>query len=258
MEEGCYDPSEITSNVLHDVNDVLHASIIFINKKRKLQVEQLDLPLPKHNCCKKGITSELGPPSTEIPKESICAVLITGIIHREEKDSESELESGNGSNSFAEDDDSIMSESDGTKSDTAYLKMLSVDCTSNPINQTGDFDKGAMFSLDSRVTKTSADKGKSPCTDYDHPHHDIGSLASLHNKHFSEYEEYDEYGCLDFGDDSIQQYKQLKLLYTSSAKAENLFLSSEGWDVNNQENQPAAEKLTIDKEFEEYFSNLMI
>lgn len=255
MEEHCYDPSEITSV---DVDNVLHASIIFINKKRKLQVEQLDLPLPKHNCCKKGFTSELGSPSTEIPKESVCAVLITGTVNGEEKDSESELESGNGSNSFAEDDDSIMSESDGTKSEMVYLKMLSVNCTSTPVNQTGEFDKSVMFSLDSRVTKSSADKGKSPCTDYDHSHHEIESLASLHDKHFSEYEEYDEYGCLDYEDDSIQQYKQLKLLYTSSAKAENLFLSSEGWDVNNQENQPAAEKLTIDKEFEEYFSNLMI
>ncbi|KAK1365427.1 protein FAR-RED ELONGATED HYPOCOTYL 1 [Heracleum sosnowskyi] len=252
MEEDCYDPSEITSV---EVDNVLHASVIFMNKKRKIQVEQLDLPLPKHNCCKRGITSELGSPSTEIPKESVCAVLIAGIIHREEKDSESELESGNGSNSFAEDDDSIMSESDGTKSETVYLKMLSVNCTSTPVNQTGVFDKGAMFSLDSRVTKSSADKGKSPCTDYENPHHHIGSLASLHDEHFSEYEEYDEYGCLDYGDDSIQQYKQLKLLCASSGNSENLFLS-----VNNQdaENQPAAEKLTIDKEFEEYFSNLMI
>lgn len=129
-------------------------------------MEQLNLPLPKHNCCNKGISSKLGS-STEISKEGIRAVLITGIIHEEAKDSESELDSGNGSNSFTEDDDSIMSESDGTKSDTVYSKMSSVDCKYTPINQTGEFDKGAMFSLDSRVTKSSADKGKSPCTDYD-------------------------------------------------------------------------------------------
>lgn len=205
-----------------------------MNKKRKLQVEPLDLPLPKHSCCKKGITSELGSSSTEISKESVCAILISGIIHGEEKDSESELESGNGSNSFTEDDDSIMSQSDGTKSETVYLKMLSVDCTSTPVNQTGEFDKGAMFSLDSRVTKSSADKGKSPCSDYDHPRYDMGALASFHDKNFSEYEGHDEYGCLDYGDDSIQQYKQLKLLYTRTSNAENLFLSSEGWEVNNQ------------------------
>ncbi|XP_074353420.1 uncharacterized protein LOC141692465 isoform X2 [Apium graveolens] len=232
MEEDCCGPSKITSV---DVDNVLHTSIIFVNKKRKLQVEQLDLPLPKHNCCKKGITSELGSSSAEISKESVCAVLISGIIHGEEKDSESELESGNGSNSFAEDDDSIMSESDGTKCETVYLKMLSVNCKSTPVNQTGEFDKGAMFSSDSRVTYTSADKCKSACTEFDNPHHDIGLLASLHDKSFSEYEEHDEYGCLDYGDDSIQQYEQLKLLYTRTANAENLFLSSEGSEVNNQD-----------------------
>lgn len=215
-----------------DGDNVLHASIIFMNKKRKLQVEQLDLPLPKHNCCKKGITSELHVSSTETPKKSVCAVLIAGVIHQEEKESESELDSGNGSNSLVEDYDSVMSESCGTKNNTMYLNTLSVDCSSTPVNQTSEFDKGAMFSLDSRVTKSSTDKGKSQCTEYDHPLDDMGLFASLND--FSDYADYEEYVCLNYGDDSIQQYKQLKLLYASSLNPENLMLSSDGWDVKNQ------------------------
>lgn len=260
MVEDHYNPSEINSV---DFKNVLEASTVYMNKKRKLEADQLGLPLSKHNSWDRGVASEFGSPSNEIPeREDFCIVLSKGKIHGEEGDDESELDSGNGSNSIAGDADSNMSVYGEYKNDLLWKTFSGDDPSTPSVTWGGDFHKSSLYSLDSRsVTKSSAAKDKSPFKDGERysPPHDIGLLAPLNYEQLLEYESNVHYACSDYEDDSIGEDNDLQdLLYTSSGNANNFVLSSGRWDVNNQETQPATEKLTIDKEFELYFSTLML
>ncbi|KAM7255353.1 hypothetical protein ACFE04_020594 [Oxalis oulophora] len=95
-------PSQINS---FQENKPLHIGMIDLNRKRKLQAEQLGLPLSKHKCSYKSVLSKplvLFTQDADMHSEKSDK----GIVD----DDGSESESSKGSNSFIDDVDISMSE----------------------------------------------------------------------------------------------------------------------------------------------------
>jgi len=245
MNEYNENPSEINS---FQVNKAFKNNVISFNKKRKLHAEQLGLPIPKHGCWDHSFASEDVTVFEKIPKaESLC----TNIINRKTGgatmvNNESEPESGEGSNSFAEDSDSAMSTYDEARLQPEYANThlsdgpstSSVNCPSNC---------GKYYSLGSRKDKVAFLSGGNPSS-----HHD--GLQAFQNAEddLLEFGNYDaDYNCLEYGE-SIED-----ILYSNGANPNKYVLSSGRWNVN-QDAQSGTRKPTIDQEFEQYFSMLML
>ncbi|XP_059647083.1 uncharacterized protein LOC132293561 [Cornus florida] len=259
MEEDLNNPSEINSV---DVNKVLHSSIVYWNKKRKFQDEQLGLPLPKHKCWYRSVSSEFDSPSDknlEAKNFRIC-------INKRKDDSEaigevSDQESAGDSNSFAADGDSSMSVSGEAKMELEYAKASSSELRSTSSdNWSTSSSKNILYSLDSRLMTISSDSEKPTSVDreLDSPHQILGLHIPLNfDDHLLELENHIGYGCSDHENEQYTDKALEDMLYSNGVIPNNYVLSSGRWNVN-QETQPGKKKLTIDKEFEEYFSMLML
>ncbi|XP_023913885.2 protein FAR-RED ELONGATED HYPOCOTYL 1 isoform X2 [Quercus suber] len=199
MNEYNENPSEINS---FQVNKAFKNNIISFNKKRKLHAEQLGLPIPKHGCWDHSFASEDVTVFEKIPKaESFCTNIINGKTGGATMvNNELEPESGEGSNSFAEDSDSAMSIYDEARLQPEYANTHLSDGPS-----------------------TSSVNCPSNC----------------------------DYNFLEYGE-SIED-----TLYSNGSNPNTYVLSSRRWNVN-QDAQSGTRKPTIDQEFEQYFSMLML
>uniref|UniRef100_A0A5B7B6Q7 Uncharacterized protein n=1 Tax=Davidia involucrata TaxID=16924 RepID=A0A5B7B6Q7_DAVIN len=263
MEEHNTNPTAFNSV---DVDKVLHSNMVYWNKKRKFQGEQLGLPLSKHKCWDRKFNSECDFPSNEsLEAEDFHISIIKGKTDVGARDDGLDQESAKDSNSFAGDTDSAMSVSGEAKNDSEYANSCPYDHPSTSSRDCGSSSfKNSLYSLDSRlVTKSGVDKQEPPYIGREHnsPHHDFGLHTSLNlDEHLLEFGNQIDYSCSEQGNDSIEQCtdKELEdLLYSSGPNSNNYVLSSGRWSVN-QETQPGTKKLTIDKEFEQYFSMLML
>ncbi|XP_052173305.1 uncharacterized protein LOC127788747 [Diospyros lotus] len=248
------------------VNKVLQSSIAYLNKKRKFQSEQLGLPLSKHQCWDPSFGAEYDPPYNKnlIVQDFSVHAMKDKIIAGASDDGSEQL-SAKDSNSFGGDTDSSTSESCEVKTQSEYPKAYPSDKPStSSVNWGSSSYINSLYSFDSRsITKLGAEKDQSPYTGRGHnlPHNDFGLHSCLNfDEHLLEVGNHIDSSCLEYGNDIIDQStdKELEdMLYSNGTAPNNCVLSSGRWNVN-QEDQSSTKNLTIDKEFEQYFSMLML
>ncbi|KAF5750927.1 hypothetical protein HS088_TW03G01267 [Tripterygium wilfordii] len=256
MDEDNRDPSEIDSFY---GNQTVDASIADLSRKRKLQAEQLGLPLPKHKCSTHHISSE---PLPELKINSVVedlyAQIIKGNAERVALDDNSELESAKGSNDFPGDSDSSMSVHGEAMIDTEIEKIWPCDRPStSSYNLVSTRLKNPYCSSENTaIAKRDAGKeGRSFHGGELDPHNDYDGLQGLP---FLEYGSHVDYVCSEYGKDGKEPDEEMENILTSKEVNRNIYVLSSGrWNVN-QEAKEVTRKPTIDQEFEQYFSMLML
>ncbi|KAK4419053.1 protein FAR-RED ELONGATED HYPOCOTYL 1 [Sesamum alatum] len=244
MEEHTISPAEINS-------------IAYMKKKRKIHAELLGGPSPKHVCWGQKFKYDSSSDSSAEPKKVRSIILARG--------GESDQESAKDSCSFHGDVDSIMSPCDDAKTHLSYSEThASVQpCTSSARWGGTSFESGT-YSLESRsITKPSSCKSESLsiCEELEYLHHDYAALPSeYYEDHLIEFGSHADCSCSEYRNDGIEHHSNKDLddlLYLNGVAPNNYVLSSGRWSVT-QDTQPGTRKLTIDKEFEQYFSMLML
>ncbi|KAL2468293.1 protein FAR-RED-ELONGATED HYPOCOTYL 1-LIKE-like [Forsythia ovata] len=255
MEEDVNSPVEI--------NRMKQTTFVDLNKKRKLQAEQLSMPLPKHICPNRSLECNSSSDSVLRAKE-VYPCLTTGEINGLTREYETDTESAKDSNSFTRYSDSIMSISGEAKIDLGSPKTCSSDQPSTSSARWDSF-KNSLYSLESRsVTKSSSSKAESSnfSAEHDCPHHIFGLHPSLtYEEHLLEFGSHVECSCSEYRVDGIGHYtdKEFEDMIYSNGAPSSYVLSSGRWTVNQDaDTQTGTKKLTIDKEFEQYFSMLML
>ncbi|KAL6987643.1 hypothetical protein U1Q18_013390 [Sarracenia purpurea var. burkii] len=229
-----------------DVSEVLQSGIVYLNKKRKFQAELLGLPLPKHKCWERSFSSEYDSPPNEIVRvEDFDVHLIKGKTVDGANDDESYLNSAKDSNSCGGDTDFATSVSGEAKIQSEYPKTHPSDrLSSSSVNWGSISSKNGAYSLDK--DRSPNDFELYTCLDFD--------------EHLIEFGSHMDYLCSEHGNDSMELNtdKELEdMLNLNETPPKNYVLSSGRWSVN-QETELTTKKLTIDKEFEQYFSMLML
>ncbi|GMN59548.1 hypothetical protein TIFTF001_028639 [Ficus carica] len=228
MEENKHCPSEI--------NSLQVISTLKTIKKRKLQAEQLGLPIPKHKCWDPTATLDR-PVSIFYGSKSADQRLTKGKTKVRVMDDGSDLESMKDSNSYTEDSDSPTS-INGEAKPHSSLVSCGADCSEHTSSQ-----------LD------GSNMEKANCGE------EVGLQVLLNlEEQLLEFENHEDYIASEYGDDSLEQCtnKELEdILYANSLNPNVYVLSSGRWTVN-QEAQSESRKPTIDQEFEQYFSMLML
>ncbi|KAG5009820.1 hypothetical protein JHK87_018335 [Glycine soja] len=226
MEESKKNPSQLNrfqDDGMHDLD------IVEWKKKRKLQSDQLDLIRPKHKCWVGSFSSEHASVFDKNP--------VLESMHNHTVES-SKHESAKDSNSFMEDCDTAMSVNEEAKHET--------DCGSSYlyVNRVSYIDEEAF--VDSQCIP---------------PYDDADAQALInHEEHFLGLGSFSGHECSEDAEDSNEDPVEKEFedfLYSSGVNPNVYVLSSGRWDVN-QEAQSSSRPPTIDQEFEEYFSMLML
>ncbi|XP_022642018.1 protein FAR-RED ELONGATED HYPOCOTYL 1 isoform X3 [Vigna radiata var. radiata] len=204
------------------VDGVHKVNIIEWNKKRKLQSNQLDLLRPKHKCwIGKSSSEHASTFDDENPAlESMHIYVLKGRTDAEN----SEADSVKDSNCLSEDSITAMS-----------------------VNE--EVDKGCTGEAD-----TFHDKECDPSYHYA----DLQALKNLEEK-ILEIESCRDNLLQEYAKDSTEESTDMEFedLFTKRENHHKYVLSSGRWDLN-QEAQSGTRAPTIDQEFEQYFSMLML
>uniref|UniRef100_M1BNI2 S-acyltransferase n=1 Tax=Solanum tuberosum TaxID=4113 RepID=M1BNI2_SOLTU len=219
-----------------DMSKLLPTSLVYFNKKRKFQAEQLGMPLPKHMCSyQSSAECNSSHTGTAAKESSACMIIVENAARGQEDDSE--LESENGSNSFCEDADSVTSHE--AKLDPGCLKACSSDHPStSSINLGGNWSKNALYSLESRsVTKLMPDKLEQSPTGrgWGTPHHGSGCHPSMdYEEHFLGLGNHEGCTCAECRTEGVEltTEKELENLLNANVNPSNYVLSSGRWTVN--------------------------
>ncbi|KAM7468064.1 hypothetical protein LguiB_015626 [Lonicera macranthoides] len=209
-----------------------------MNKKRKYQDEQLGLPQPKHKSYDRSFTLGCESPSNKNPEaKNFYATIIK--VKQEGGDELDQQDSAKDSNSFQGDLDSVMCVPGEAKTELQCAK-ISTGSTSS-VN-CGDMEKLEYGENDS-------------------VYQDFGLDMSMnYDERVLEFGNHVDYSCLELTNDGIENYAEKEiedLLHSRGASANKFVLSSGRWEVD-RETQQGPKNLTIDKEFEQYFSMLML
>ncbi|XP_062095611.1 protein FAR-RED ELONGATED HYPOCOTYL 1-like isoform X2 [Humulus lupulus] len=235
MEKIKGSPSEIDSiRVISALNTL---------KKRKLQAEQLGLPISKHKCWDRAVASD-GQLSTFLAKEKAKRVAI------DDKSEAEPLESAKDSNSFGEDYDCATSAYNGAKMEVEYAKTEDMPSSSSLTQGTDILGKNKSLWSSLKAVKGDAKEEEELV---------FGHYTSQHKERMQACLNLEEQ-LLEYGDESLEQCtdKELEdILYAEGLNPNVYVLSSGRWTVN-QETEASSRKPTIDQEFEEYFSMLML
>lgn len=249
MEQDNSNPHEINS---FDVEKVLQANIFYLHKKRKFQAEQAGLPLLKHKCWDRNLNSDSDSPSNATHvKNNFEKHVLKGKAVSEATNDGSERESAKDSNHFHEDnmDYSSTSVSNDAKTISEISKSISVNCSNHSFISDPYSLESSSISPNSggdSIYPNNNDFGLHACMNYDDPllefecHMDSSSGVENESSVVEQCKE-----------------KEIEEMLLSNGMPANYVLSSGKWSFN-QENQGETKKLTIDKEFEEYFSMLML
>ncbi|KAL5549877.1 hypothetical protein UlMin_000053 [Ulmus minor] len=220
MEQNNAIPSQIHST---RVVKVLRAI-----RKRKLQAEPLDLPFSKQKCCDRPV--------------SILFEVAKGVEEGPPSDEGSEMESMNDSNSFIGESDTATSVYKKSKMEVEYGKTNDRPASSSYVNRVYDcFEKESL-----KMENASSSKGE------------LGFLNL--EEQLLEFGSHTGYTGAEYKDESMENYTNEELSDVLSANGVNpnvYVLSSGRWTVN-QEAASESRKPTIDQEFEQYFSMLML
>ncbi|KAK6152453.1 hypothetical protein DH2020_015088 [Rehmannia glutinosa] len=195
-------------------------SIACLNKKRKSQNEPLEMPLPKHVCWSR----RLGLNQIESDKFS--------------REVESDPDSAKDSNSFQCNLDSTMSTYDETKTDHGYfIRRASNEPSTSSTSCAGT-------SLESRSLTASRSSGPGP--DCPHCQYALQNSPSGYEGRFVEF----DCSCSEYRNDDMENCRDNEI--------ENMLFSNGIAPILGTDTQQEGKKLTIDKEFEQYFSMLML
>ncbi|KAG6427550.1 hypothetical protein SASPL_111796 [Salvia splendens] len=233
-------------------------SIDYLSKKRKLQDELLVMPLSKHACWDHRLVSEFPSDST------IDLKMVRGDISA--RGVESGPDSASNSYCFPSDTDMSLSSHDDAKTYLSYpIAHASAKSGASSTLSDGKSSQFGLYSSEnsSLLTKEKSGKFESPsiCEDLKCLYHEYGlDLSDNYGVHllecgsqadcsFSEYQNEVIEGCVDEGVDNQ--------LYSNEATDCNFVLSPGRWSVS-QDKQEGTRKPTIDQEFEQYFSALML
>ncbi|KAF5206296.1 hypothetical protein FRX31_004115 [Thalictrum thalictroides] len=261
MEEIQHNPSDEFHSFL--VSKILRENCIDLSKKRKLLDKQLSLPIPKYKYGERIPGSEhLSPLVEDLELEDILQTWMRKVkSNTVDHDIESTLpHSVIDSNSFVEESDCAMSQYTETKSETEFPDVCihpakskrefpevcagdepstsSGSCGSNSFNNT-------LYSLDNRsFKKLRVGKDETLFTDdqdLEFAYH--ADYACADNKTGETKE------CMDTDAEDVMLY--------SNGPSDLFVLSSGRWNIN-KDAEAGMRKPTIDQEFEEYFSMLML
>lgn len=234
-----------------------------MNKKRKLQYEldDLGLPLAKHKFRDRFNTSGHGSLTAESPGHADN--LLKEIIRREMREGLEQLEdSDNDSNSFIEDYDKTE----------GYVTAMALDMAAEFGNPSGkiflqDRPSESSSSSNSNILKSSINtftnqdsigaNNREP-VEGDVQQFDPG-YESIEEQH-PEFEPYGDYLFSDFGKNATENLDEAtedEMLYSNDVAPNAFVLSSGRWSAG-QDARLGARKPTIDQEFEQYFSMLML
>lgn len=221
-------------------------------KKRKFHEEQLGLPITKSRCLEwvfpSGQSISMFDENLEV--KNMIKQTLKRKIDGASLDDGSEPESGRGSNSFVGDSDSATSVYGDSKLGPVHA-------------QTCQYDRPSTSSANG--ISHSADELKYANGDQQpmHPHGEIQESQNLEEP-IQEFGDQVDYIFAEYGDDCIEQCTDTgyeDLIYPNGLNPNTYVLSSGRWNVN-QDNSEAqsggSRKPTIDQEFEQYFSSLML
>ncbi|XP_054780982.1 protein FAR-RED ELONGATED HYPOCOTYL 1-like [Prosopis cineraria] len=220
------------------------------NKKRKLQTDQLDLPRSKHKCWVGRFSSEHGSMSDDnLELGSTHMPMFMSETYASALDI-SETKSSKGSNNFSEDSDAAMSVNDEPKHQMDCPKPYLYGRPSYSfINWDGYYFKKSCREEDTVVERESS-------YDYDD---DIQALVNLeeHSLGLGICRDHDYSDYVKKGNEHSREKEFEDVFAAHGANPSIYILSSGKWDVN-QEAESSTRPPTIDQEFEQYFSMLML
>ncbi|XWS67090.1 hypothetical protein CRYUN_Cryun05aG0256800 [Craigia yunnanensis] len=236
------DPSQVKSLLNKSLN------IVDLNKKRKLEAEQLGLPVSKHQCWKQSL---LWKPTTfgsilEVEGGAVYDVSETG--------------SAKDSNSFAEDSDCALSVHAEAKFGTDDAKYLPYDRAPPSSSYWESSSQGSHYSSDGTTVASRGVKKEVQSYPGGEPEPADVELTENLEESLVEYGSHIDYIYSGYGNYIIEQYqdKEIEEILNSDGANPNVYVLSSGrWSVN-QEAPQTTRKPTIDQEFEQYFSMLML
>ncbi|KAL0426309.1 UNVERIFIED_CONTAM: protein FAR-RED ELONGATED HYPOCOTYL 1 [Sesamum latifolium] len=203
------------------------------------------MPLPKHVCWGQSLESDSLLDSSTEPKKVQSNNFARGCA--------SDTESAKDSNSFHCNEDSFMSTDYESKTETDYpeTSAASYEHTSSSVSWADSSSEICLYSSKSTsLTKSSCSEPESLSIteQLDRPDSQYGLGQCLNCD------------CSEYRNEGIEQCTEKEvgnLLYSNGVAPGNYVLSSGRWSVN-QDTQQEGKKLTIDKEFEQYFAMLML
>ncbi|GAA0154840.1 hypothetical protein LIER_37978 [Lithospermum erythrorhizon] len=243
----------------------MHGEPVGMNKKRKFPAEQLGLPLPKH----KSI------PSSHYESDSIINVnnkecnssLIEVESIAQSSNDTSQSGSTKDSNSSSGGNQITTSISGQLRNDIWYSKAsVSDQPSTSSVTWPSTCSTRSLYSLEGRAMTKSCSSSDETESSYniregrDLDHNKFGSHSSHYGEADIEFISHAEYICSDFSHDNMEQCikdEDQDVIYFNRVVPDNYGLSSGRWPVN-QDNEQGPQKMTIDKEFEQYFSELML
>ncbi|KAJ1389981.1 hypothetical protein SESBI_37800 [Sesbania bispinosa] len=248
------------------VDGVQKTDFIEWNKKRKPQSDPLDSLRPKHKCWIGNSSSEHDLMLDENPVlESMHIFVVKGRTDAALIEDNSEAESARDSNSFAEDSNTAMSINEEGKHevDSAKTYLYGRPSTSfvdwdgyNVRDNQYPVDVAAIEKVCSSEEETFVEKEYNPSSHYT----DLHTLKNL-EEHFLGLGNYTDHLYSEYAKDSIEEESVdtefEDILYSKGENPKTYVLSSGRWNVN-QEAQSSTRPPTIDQEFEQYFSMLML
>ncbi|KAI3989881.1 hypothetical protein MKX01_040851 [Papaver californicum] len=227
------------------VNKPIYASIVDLNKKRKLEDDQVDLPSPKHKC---------GDPASEQDR---------GVS----EDGTKQLESPNGRNYF--NSATAMSSYPDSKSEPNFLEVYTYNKPAkfeNVFPKTHIYDQPSTSygSCGSNSFKSTDETGTSIREDSSTINKEFGGEILKDGLRFEEnelpgFEKYTD--CINSEYETVEECPNMEdndMNLDSNEAESNLFVLSSGrWDID-PDSRVDTRKPTIDQEFEQYFSMLML
>ncbi|KAJ8631757.1 hypothetical protein MRB53_025080 [Persea americana] len=254
MEEDKIDPFEISSAEW--------------NKKRKLQGEQLGMPSPKHKFRDRCCGAEIKSPTTDDKEaeDNIHDCPIEDETNGGSGDRIEGCESVKDSNSFIEESDTATMPVDSEDKPNAeigtnYLDWLSISSSSSSIkNYRSNCNFPASMAIKSGEESTHVCTETNPAI--------LGDDLQLGGGIPSSEDHLDELG-MNYYDFIHSEYKNDRkehsteiaaeemMLYSNDVPSNLYVLSSGRWSVG-PDARLSARKPTIDQEFEQYFSTLML
>lgn len=240
------------------VAKALQARLSYLDRKRKFQGEQLGIPPPKHVCSDQTYALTYDFSSTPNPEDQVLYGLIvkpewTRMTGAEELEEE---ESAKDSNSVCA--DSMISVSGAAEYQCQSEEYLFDQPSTSSVSSRGNISKNPMhYSETTSATKSSDKIETEHINDLNYP--DSGLHASVNDEDYLlEFGGQMDFSCSEdttsFEDCTDKEPENM--LYNNGV-APNYVLSSGRWTIN-QDTQQRPKKLTIDKEFEQYFSTLML
>ncbi|XP_050382898.1 uncharacterized protein LOC126799694 [Argentina anserina] len=249
-----HSPTEIFSYPLVEVGKTV--------KKRKLLAEQLGLPTPKHKCWDLNFSSdEYVSMFDEIPVEvqNMETGIAKGKIVGGYVDVGSGHGSGRGSKSFAGDYcNSAISVNREAELNPACAKSICDRPSTSSVNCNVNTFKDTESSLDS-VSAMEANYGEAELEFVNGEMHKQ-PIQNL-NQQVQDFGGEADYICSEYGDHSIEECtdKEVEdIIYSDCLNPHAYILSSGRWSVNQEAQSGGTRKPTIDQEFEQYFSSLML